>query len=164
MHNNNTVDSDSSSTNDNPSLAIFNPAAVAAAHARIAPHVVRTPVRTCPALDELASTAAGTAALWELQAREEAREAAREGAGVGADTNTSTGTTSAPGQGREQQEQQEEKTATIPRVRFFFKCENEQRVGAFKARGAFHALGRLVEREGHEVVRARGVVTCSSGE
>ncbi|CEL07669.1 Putative Function: catalyzes L-serine to D-serine racemization [Aspergillus calidoustus] len=50
-----------------------------------------------------------------------------------------------------------------PKIRFFFKCENYQRIGAFKARGAFHALLRLVEREGEEVVRARGVVTHSSG-
>ncbi|KAL2794537.1 tryptophan synthase beta subunit-like PLP-dependent enzyme [Aspergillus keveii] len=50
-----------------------------------------------------------------------------------------------------------------PKIRFFFKCENYQRIGAFKARGAFHALLRLVEREGEDVVRARGVVTHSSG-
>jgi threonine dehydratase len=50
-----------------------------------------------------------------------------------------------------------------PIIRFFFKCENYQRIGAFKARGAFHALLRLVEREGEDVVRARGVVTHSSG-
>lgn len=45
-----------------------------------------------------------------------------------------------------------------PRINFFFKCENYQRIGAFKARGAFHALMRLTEEE-----RARGVVTTSSG-
>ncbi|PGH08783.1 hypothetical protein AJ79_05882 [Helicocarpus griseus UAMH5409] len=50
-----------------------------------------------------------------------------------------------------------------PKLNFFFKCENFQRIGAFKARGAFHALLRLVEREGAEVVRGRGVVTHSSG-
>ncbi|KAL5348783.1 hypothetical protein ACLOAV_006205 [Pseudogymnoascus australis] len=32
-----------------------------------------------------------------------------------------------------------------PKIRFWFKCENFQKVGAFKARGAFHALLRLVE-------------------
>lgn len=45
-----------------------------------------------------------------------------------------------------------------PKIKFFFKCENFQRVGAFKARGAFHAVMRLTEEE-----RARGVVTTSSG-
>jgi hypothetical protein len=43
-------------------------------------------------------------------------------------------------------------------MNLFFKCENFQRVGAFKARGAFHAVLRLSDEE-----RARGVVTTSSG-
>jgi threonine dehydratase len=40
----------------------------------------------------------------------------------------------------------------------FFKCENLQRAGAFKFRGAYNALSRLSADE-----RARGVVTFSSG-
>jgi threonine dehydratase len=40
----------------------------------------------------------------------------------------------------------------------FFKCENFQRVGAFKARGAFNAVFSLTEAEA-----ARGVITHSSG-
>jgi threo-3-hydroxy-L-aspartate ammonia-lyase len=40
----------------------------------------------------------------------------------------------------------------------FFKCENFQRMGAFKFRGAFNALSRL---DGAE--RARGVIAFSSG-
>src|SRR5437867_59969 len=40
----------------------------------------------------------------------------------------------------------------------FFKCENLQRVGAFKFRGAFNALSSLSADQ-----RARGVVTFSSG-
>lgn len=40
----------------------------------------------------------------------------------------------------------------------YFKCENLQRVGAFKFRGAYNALSRLNEAE-----KARGVVTHSSG-
>lgn len=51
-----------------------------------------------------------------------------------------------------------------PKVKLFFKCENQQRIGAFKARGAFHALGRLIQEEGVENVRRKGVVTHSSGE
>jgi threonine dehydratase len=38
------------------------------------------------------------------------------------------------------------------------KCENFQRVGAFKFRGAFNAISRLADSE-----KARGVVTFSSG-
>jgi len=72
--------------------------AIRAAHVRIAPHVHRTPVLTCHALD------------------------AETGA------------------------------------RLFFKCENLQRVGAFKARGAANAVFSLSDDEAR-----RGVVTHSSG-
>jgi threonine dehydratase len=64
-----------------------------------------------------------------------------------------------------------------PRLRLWFKCENLQRVGAFKVRGAFHALRRLVDEEGWDLPtpsqapagvsgekeRERAVVTHSSG-
>ncbi|PGH00341.1 threonine dehydratase [Blastomyces parvus] len=50
-----------------------------------------------------------------------------------------------------------------PKINFFFKCENLQRIGAFKARGAFHALLRAVQVLGEEEVRRRGVATHSSG-
>jgi threonine dehydratase len=40
----------------------------------------------------------------------------------------------------------------------FLKCENFQRVGAFKFRGAYNAVSRLTDAE-----RARGVITHSSG-
>lgn len=43
-------------------------------------------------------------------------------------------------------------------ARLLFKCENFQRAGAFKARGAFNAVLAL-----HDDVAARGVVTHSSG-
>ncbi|KAG5921077.1 hypothetical protein E4U61_007151 [Claviceps capensis] len=62
-----------------------------------------------------------------------------------------------------------------PTLRLWFKCENLQRGGSFKIRGAVYALGRLLEgeeREGIEGaeeeridgwVREKGVVTHSSG-
>ena len=52
-----------------------------------------------------------------------------------------------------------------PTIRLWFKCENLQKVGAFKVRGAFHALTRLMAEEGWEAGggRERGVVTHSSG-
>src|SRR5678815_4169990 len=43
-------------------------------------------------------------------------------------------------------------------ARVFFKCENLQRMGAFKFRGAFNALSRFDERQ-----RSAGVVAFSSG-
>ena len=52
-----------------------------------------------------------------------------------------------------------------PKLRLWFKCENLQKVGAFKVRGAFHALIRLMAEEGWEEGggRERGVITHSSG-
>jgi threonine dehydratase len=43
-------------------------------------------------------------------------------------------------------------------ARVFFKCENLQRAGAFKFRGAYNALSQLTPEE-----RSRGVLTYSSG-
>ncbi|MDR3627234.1 MAG: threo-3-hydroxy-L-aspartate ammonia-lyase [Ignavibacteriaceae bacterium] len=40
----------------------------------------------------------------------------------------------------------------------FLKCENFQRVGAFKFRGAFNAISKLPDKE-----KSRGVITYSSG-
>jgi threonine dehydratase len=43
-------------------------------------------------------------------------------------------------------------------ARLFFKCENLQRVGAFKFRGAYNALSRLTDQQ-----RRNGVLAYSSG-
>lgn len=52
-----------------------------------------------------------------------------------------------------------------PNIRLWFKCENLQRIGAFKVRGAFHAVERLKQDsawlEGGGL--KKGVVTHSSG-
>ena len=53
--------------------------------------------------------------------------------------------------------------AAAPKFKLYFKCENLQKIGAFKARGAFHATTRLIETLGIDEVRKRGVVTHSSG-
>lgn len=45
-----------------------------------------------------------------------------------------------------------------PKMNIFFKCENYQRIGAFKARGAFHALSRLTDGQ-----LEKGVITHSVG-
>jgi hypothetical protein len=52
-----------------------------------------------------------------------------------------------------------------PVLRLWFKCENLQRVGAFKARGAFHAVERLKMEPGwlEGGGKEKGVVTHSSG-
>ncbi len=46
----------------------------------------------------------------------------------------------------------------ITNAKVFFKCENFQRVGAFKFRGAYNAISRLSEAQ-----KQRGVVAFSSG-
>ena len=46
----------------------------------------------------------------------------------------------------------------ITRAQIFFKCENFQRMGAFKFRGAFNAMSQLSEEQ-----KKRGVLTYSSG-
>jgi len=81
-----------------PALALPDLAAIRAAHARITPHIHRTPVMTSRSLDDI------------------------------------TGAT------------------------LFFKCENFQKVGAFKARGACNAVFSLTA-----AAAAHGVVTHSSG-
>jgi threo-3-hydroxy-L-aspartate ammonia-lyase len=43
-------------------------------------------------------------------------------------------------------------------AKLFFKCENLQRVGAFKFRGAYNAIAKLADEQ-----RRRGVITYSSG-
>src|SRR5512147_2311437 len=43
-------------------------------------------------------------------------------------------------------------------ARLFLKCENLQRAGAFKFRGAYNAIAKLTPPE-----RARGILTYSSG-
>ncbi|WRT67544.1 uncharacterized protein IL334_004516 [Kwoniella shivajii] len=55
-------------------------------------------------------------------------------------------------------------TDQSPKFNIYFKCENYQRIGAFKARGAFYAVIHLIEVLGLEEVRRRGVVTHSSGK
>ncbi|KAE8313095.1 tryptophan synthase beta subunit-like PLP-dependent enzyme [Aspergillus transmontanensis] len=57
----------------------------------------------------------------------------------------------------------EDQQPAKPVFRLYFKCENFQKIGAFKARGAFHALLRLCSELGPEEVRKRGVTTHSSG-
>ncbi|KAM7194776.1 Tryptophan synthase beta subunit-like PLP-dependent enzyme [Naviculisporaceae sp. PSN 640] len=56
-------------------------------------------------------------------------------------------------------------TPARPVMRLWFKCENLQRVGAFKARGAFHAIEKLKQTPGwlEGGGKEKGVVTHSSG-
>lgn len=57
------------------------------------------------------------------------------------------------------------RTPAKPVFRFWFKCENLQKIGAFKARGAFHAIERLKQEPGwlEGGGKEKGVATHSSG-
>ncbi|KAI7373428.1 tryptophan synthase beta subunit-like PLP-dependent enzyme, partial [Hortaea werneckii] len=114
---------------------------VQAAHKRIEPYIHRTPVVTCSTLDDLASTPQAQ------RCPSTGPNTASEPAPHGPTKDNSTIAS----------------YTAKPTVRLFFKSENQQKIGAFKARGAFHALGRLIEENGIDSVRARGVVTHSSG-
>ncbi|KAK1004549.1 hypothetical protein LTS01_003559 [Friedmanniomyces endolithicus] len=113
---------------------------VVEAHARIRPYIHRTPVATCETINQVASTA--QAERCPHSGPNTAAEPVPHEHGV---TGDAAGCTARP------------------RVKLFFKCENQQRIGAFKARGAFHALGRLIEQDGLDNIKRKGVVTHSSG-
>ncbi|KAI3396590.1 hypothetical protein diail_12041 [Diaporthe ilicicola] len=120
-------------------------ASVVAAHDLVRPHVHRTPVLTNSTLSKLASTP---------RADNDDHSSAEEQhpGGVGGEMNG-------------QQEKKKQKARPRPVIRLWFKCENLQRVGAFKVRGAFHAVERLKADKGWVAGGGleRGVVTHSSG-
>lgn len=113
---------------------------VQTAHKRIEPYIHRTPVATSETLDLLASTPQSERC-----------------------PSSGPNSASEPSPHNNTQDDSASQYTARPTVRLFFKCENQQRIGAFKARGAFHALGRLIVEEGLENVKQRGVVTHSSG-
>jgi threonine dehydratase len=116
-------------------------ASVQNAHRRIKSYIRETPVATCETVNQIASTS-------------QSQRCPSSGPNTAAEPAPHT---SPP------DDQDASKYTAHPRVKLFFKCENQQRIGAFKARGAFHAIGRLIEEEGIESVRKGGVCTHSSG-
>lgn len=54
-------------------------------------------------------------------------------------------------------------TKDTPKFNLYFKLESTQRIGAFKARGAFSAVTHLISKIGLDALRSRGVITHSSG-
>lgn len=115
-------------------------ASVQTAHKRIHQYIHRTPVVTCATIDDIASIPQSERC--PSSGPNKHCEPAPHDSSINGSAKT---------------------CAAKPKFRLFFKCENQQRVGAFKARGAFHALGRLIEEEGLDNVRQKGVVTHSSG-
>lgn len=111
------------------------------AHKRIEPYIHRTPTVTNVTINQIASTPQSQ------RCPSSGPNVASEPAPHSKDQNGSAASHTAN-----------------PKVKLFLKCENQQKIGAFKARGAFHALWRLIEEEGIENVRRKGVVTHSSGK
>jgi threonine dehydratase len=118
----------------------LNRSSVQAAHKRIQKYIHLTPTVTCETINQIAST-------------------------PGSERCPSTGPNVAcePAPHTNEVHGNAATATAKPKVKLFFKCENQQRIGAFKARGAFHALGRLIEEKGIESVRQTGVTTHSSG-
>jgi len=139
---------------DHSTCAPLTRASVCGARELIRPFVHHTPTLTNATIDRLASTPAS------------------ERDGTENLTPTSEGIDCGNGEGKEGEEEGEgegegkEKRKANPRIRLYFKCENFQRIGAFKIRGAFHAIEKLKREPGWEAGggRERGVVTHSSGK
>jgi threonine dehydratase len=121
----------------------LTPQSVHEAHTKIKAYIHRTPLLTSHSLDAIASSPDPAAYLAdEPPPFPSQNEPTANGSVIN-------------GNDREEH--------AVPKFRLWFKCENFQKIGAFKARGAFHAVTRLIETLGMEEVRRRGVVTHSSG-
>lgn len=99
-------------------------ASVQAAHELVRPFVHRTPTLTNATLTRLASIPRATSSPGE-EAKEAATEVDGDAAALVISSDWET-----DGQGGR-------RTPAAPKMRLWFKCENMQRVGAFKVRGAF---------------------------
>ncbi|KIW89317.1 uncharacterized protein Z519_10171 [Cladophialophora bantiana CBS 173.52] len=118
----------------------LTPSSIRGAYTKIQPHIHKTPLVTSRSLNAIASSRDPSAFLSDNPPPFGSAES-------DVNDNVDAGQSSdAP-----------------PRFRLYFKCENLQKIGAFKARGAFHAVTRLIEELGIDEVRRRGVVTHSSG-
>ncbi|KAJ9611171.1 hypothetical protein H2200_004354 [Cladophialophora chaetospira] len=125
---------------DPSSCPLLTPASVRAAYEKIKPYIHKTPLITSTALDAIASSPDPSVYLSENPPP--FHNVPTNGVEQGNDSQGSD---------------------DVPKFKLWFKCENFQKIGAFKARGAFHAVTRLIEELGVEEVRRRGVVTHSSG-
>lgn len=117
-----------------PSLcAPLEPASILKAHTKISPYLVCTPLLTSLKINEIVSHENPRAVL--------ARQKEGNGDGLLAPV----------------------VVRYSPQIKLYFKCENLQRTGAFKARGAFNAVCSLIEKIGIEALKEKGVATVSSG-
>ena len=133
------------------------------AHELIKPYIHLTPVMQCDTLSRIASTPQVLSITSSISPHTNgtALEAVHEPAAAFVDGNKTKEThisESSQTQQRDDSREPRSKKLTHPNMNLFFKCENYQKIGAFKARGAFHALSRLTDGE-----LENGVITHSSG-
>ncbi|OCT47831.1 putative serine racemase [Cladophialophora carrionii] len=128
----------------------LTPSSIRAAYQKINRYIHKTPLLTSTSLDAIASSRDPTIYLSDTPP-----PFSRSAQGPDADSGSGSGSGTGPGG--------HVAGPNVPKFRLWFKCENFQKIGAFKARGAFHAVTRLVEELGLDEVRRRGVVTHSSG-
>ncbi|KAI9849935.1 MAG: hypothetical protein M1837_000149 [Sclerophora amabilis] len=140
-----------------PSSLLLTRKAVQEAHELIKPFIHQTPVVTSSALSALASSSSFSSSTNTPASNTNGTSTTTPGkqrTGHSNNNATTTGHSSAsPGPAATARA-----GPTGPKINLFFKCENYQKVGAFKYRGATHALARLSREE-----LERGVVTHSSG-
>ncbi|KAL9646512.1 hypothetical protein ABK040_006571 [Willaertia magna] len=55
------------------------------------------------------------------------------------------------------------KMTNIPNCKLYFKCENFNKIGAFKIRGATNAILKTINQKGSDNINSFGVITHSSG-
>ncbi|KAH7012765.1 tryptophan synthase beta subunit-like PLP-dependent enzyme [Microdochium trichocladiopsis] len=120
----------------------LTPESVRQARERIAEHIYRADLRVSEWINRFASSDQPETYRTAATTKPEPRHAKNSGGGI-----------LRQGKGRD----------APPRINLYFKCENLQRTGAFKARGAFHALSRLMDDLGADQMRHRAVTTVSSG-
>ncbi|KAK5942699.1 hypothetical protein PMZ80_005265 [Knufia obscura] len=127
----------------------LTPDSIRQTHARIEQYIHRTPLITSRTIDKIASSPDPRAYLVD-------------------DPPSIWDDTSSPAQNGNEKHGQDGLSA--PKCNIYFKMENHQKIGAFKARGAFSALTHLVSPPdaelsgiGIEELRKRGVATHSSG-
>lgn len=112
----------------------LTPESVKETHGRIKDYIHQTPVITSRTLDKIASSPSPRVYLSD------------DPPGIWADDVSPT-----------------QADNPAPKFNLYFKLESTQRIGAFKARGAFSAVTHLISLIGLDALRSRGVISHSSG-
>ncbi|KAJ4675385.1 hypothetical protein HRR95_005470 [Exophiala dermatitidis] len=107
----------------------LNPSSIRTAYSKIRPYIHKTPLLSSKSLNAIASSVDPSVYLSDNPPSFAEVEVA--------DNNDNA-------------QSQLSTEPSAPTFKLFFKCENFQKIGAFKARGAFHAVTRLIDEMGVE--------------